>query len=260
MQIQIVIAKLRAAILRAAHLIRRLIGLERRLQPPNFDGEMVMTVYGVWMKPRPMDATYRWSVRGSYGFFISDFISSISEDFRFIDIGANQGLFSLIAARNKNCREVIAFEPNPVIFPYLKSNVDAQVIATAELINAAIGSGASTKRLHFDERHSGAGSFLSNIEARKSTPVTTLGPREIRALLAPSSNLNVIKIDVEGAELEVLDCLSEAGVLSEPTLICIEQNLRFHKNGEIEQRLAEAGFQKVDCSLDWGQTDCIYRN
>ena len=48
----------------------------------------------------------------------------------FFDIGANIGVYSLIASKNDNCIKIDAFEPNPIIFKNLKKNLSHLNYAT----------------------------------------------------------------------------------------------------------------------------------
>ena len=55
--------------------------------------------YGIYFKNNWTDVTFKFYIEASYGFFYWDRIKSISKDFIFLDIGANQGLFSICAAK-----------------------------------------------------------------------------------------------------------------------------------------------------------------
>ena len=67
------------------------------------------------------DKTFQLSIMG-YRNKLEKFLLSINEQLTFIDIGANQGVFSLVAAKNKNFVEIHAFEPNLKLISYLESN------------------------------------------------------------------------------------------------------------------------------------------
>ena len=54
---------------------------------------------------------------------IDDLLAAIDKPFAFIDIGANQGLFSLVAARNPNCQKIVALEPVPTTYAKLQANL-----------------------------------------------------------------------------------------------------------------------------------------
>ena len=83
----------------------------------------VRSAYGVLMVPNWQDTTFRYCIFGTYGSDLSDLLLGQREEFVFVDIGANQGLYSLIAAQNPKCRQIIAFEPVPVTHARLAANV-----------------------------------------------------------------------------------------------------------------------------------------
>ena len=68
----------------------------------------------------PGDRTFELCV-GGYGPFVADAIASQDRRFTLLDIGANLGLFSLLAARHPQCDRVIAVEPLPHIYRSLEA-------------------------------------------------------------------------------------------------------------------------------------------
>jgi hypothetical protein len=76
---------------------------------------VVRSTYGPLLYNTPGDRTFELCVNG-YGPFVAKVIEGWEDEFLFLDIGANLGLFSLLAARNPHCRQAIAFEPLPEIF------------------------------------------------------------------------------------------------------------------------------------------------
>src|SRR5688572_9009381 len=99
-QARLVLARARAMIVLALSYLRR-----------QLDGEQPRTsVYGVKLAPNFRDKTFRYCLYGTYGRHISDYLEAIDQPFVFLDIGANQGLFTLIAGRNPNCRHAVALE------------------------------------------------------------------------------------------------------------------------------------------------------
>jgi len=65
--------------------------------PPKY----VKSFYGPLMFENWRDVTFRFCIRGSYGTVFSDYLKNYTKPFCFIDIGANQGLYSLIGATIK---------------------------------------------------------------------------------------------------------------------------------------------------------------
>src|SRR6202521_3168168 len=115
----------------------------------------VRSAYGPYLSITPGDRTFELCVTG-YGPFVSNAIASQDRPFVFLDIGANLGLFSLLAARNRHCTRVVAFEPLPEIFRNLEANIRRN---KADKIEAIQGAVSATRDdfvyLSFDARHSG---------------------------------------------------------------------------------------------------------
>src|SRR5690349_12898179 len=79
--------------------------------------------YGPLLQDRWHDTTFRFCISGMYGTYLSEFLRKMSYPYSFIDIGANVGLYSLIAADSRNCTKCYAFEPNPTVFDSLQQNI-----------------------------------------------------------------------------------------------------------------------------------------
>ena len=61
----------------------------------------VASYYNVKLTPIWDDQTFKFCYRGDYGNFLSDYLNNLNENFVFVDVGANQGLYSIIAGKNK---------------------------------------------------------------------------------------------------------------------------------------------------------------
>jgi FkbM family methyltransferase len=132
--------------------------------------------------------------------------SSLSEGDVFYDVGANVGFFSLIAARAvgpAGC--VYAFEPVPENAATIKRNVELNGLNVVDTLPFAVGA-ASREATLLLARHIGGAALASAGEPpdmRGAITVTVVGLDDIvaeRRLRPPS----IVKIDVEGGELDVL--------------------------------------------------------
>jgi FkbM family methyltransferase len=122
------------------------------------------------------------------------------------DVGANLGTLSLVMAHLASRGKVYAFEPVPDTFAFLLENIARNRVANIEPVNAGCFSAPSELEFHYVEEF-GAGSFLAPSgatdprEKRFKVQCVTLDAFvEERAL----PRLDVVKIDVEGAEQDVL--------------------------------------------------------
>jgi FkbM family methyltransferase len=128
----------------------------------------------------------------------------------FLDIGANEGLFALFAARRVGPQgRVVAVEPSSRERRQLESNIARNRLGNVAIVPHALGSQAGTARLQIAGKlhagHNTLGSFAyddASAVATEDVPVETL---DALAARLPLGQVDVIKIDVEGAELKVLE-------------------------------------------------------
>ncbi|WP_345993137.1 FkbM family methyltransferase [Sulfurimonas sp. HSL-1716] len=121
-----------------------------------------------------------------------------------IDCGANIGLSVIYFKRLYPHAKIIAFEPDKEIFKYLKSNVESFGYKDAELINKALWNQETTLRF-FSEGADG-GRIAADDEKQQIIEVQTVKLSEY----LKDVNVDFLKIDIEGAETDVLlECQNE---------------------------------------------------
>lgn len=129
-------------------------------------------------------------------------ISSLGKDSVFIDIGAHIGKYTLLAARKGAL--VIAVEPHPLNFYYLKKAVHKNMLEQKVIcVNAAAYNSRQKLRLYLS-RSSDSHSILFKPRMGKSIEVLGL-PLDYIVKRLKLRRIDLIKIDVEGAELQVLE-------------------------------------------------------
>lgn len=203
----------------------------------------VKSRYGVYLRSRWTDATFHFCVFGRYGHVLSDLLDNCHSDFTFLDIGANQGLYSLIAARNPACRHVYAFEPVAATYGYLLDNVMINQANKVTPVNAAISDTDGSAQIAVQAGHSGAATLRgsSPLKLSTSTTITTMSAGGLQSLLANADQC-IIKIDVEGFETTVIEQLAEAGILARTRTLFYEVNEKWTDPADIERRLTALGF------------------
>ena len=129
--------------------------------------------------------------------------SAVQKDWIFVDVGANIGAISLLAASQITTGKVYAFEPTPTLISKCKQNMrlnrfDKKIELLALAVSNKVGS---------IEFSSGAESEVNHITAKgESTadsivvPTTTLDVFSEERKIA---HIDFLKIDVEGAEMLV---------------------------------------------------------
>lgn len=155
------------------------------------------------------------------------------------DIGANIGFFSLLAARMAGpTGRVESFEPLPAAVSGLRNNLALNDASTVHVHEVAVAAqGGRAELLSVDE---GGWSHLADRGWHPRTSevlevdVVTIDELVAGGLPAPA----VVKIDVEGSELAVLDGMRETIGAHAPTIIC-----ELHgTNVELMQRMDDLGY------------------
>lgn len=137
----------------------------------------------------------------------------------FVDIGANEGMVSLLAARLVGrAGKVIAFEPNPRPRSVFQAAIDRNRIGNVDLRPVGLSDAASVLRLTVPKVNSGEGSFgrpdydpasVDLVECRVDR-----GDAELRDALP-----RLLKIDVEGFELHALKGLEQTIARCHPAVV-----------------------------------------
>jgi FkbM family methyltransferase len=121
-----------------------------------------------------------------------------------VDAGAHVGYYTLLAARLVGPKgRVYAFEPHPKNYALLKENLAFNGVTQVSAHEKAVSNRASRKEL-FLGGDSLTHSLYQDAEAQASVSVETVALDDF-FLLEGWPPVDLIKIDVEGAEKEVLD-------------------------------------------------------
>jgi FkbM family methyltransferase len=161
------------------------------------------------------------------------------------DLGAHQGFLSIVAAhRVGNTGQVFSFEPFPYNFSFLKENIQVNNIKNIKTFQAAV-SNHSGKIKFSNSVHDTANTYLSQSPTFSDTFL------EVHAVsldeLIESKEItppDFIKIDVEGAELDVLQGAQKLFSMHSPVVYLETHNV--HNPGVDQQCLdwlAEKGYQ-----------------
>jgi FkbM family methyltransferase len=156
------------------------------------------------------------------------------------DFGVNYGGFSDMAAAL--CDRVIGFEPNP----YWRENKIA-LPKNVTVLDKAIASKAGIRSFYLDHK-GGPKSSLQPKEGMQTVDVEAITLEDALAL-QPSGRIELIKIDIEGEELAILQNASEE-TLRRIVQITVEFE-DYHKEDEIHsviQRIKSIGFWAVKFS------------
>lgn len=170
----------------------------------------------------------------------------ICEGFRFIDIGANIGAYSLfVAAKAGPGARILAVEPQPDVFARLAFNIAQNPFGTVKAIACALADKPGELTLFLDPANKGESSvriLRSSTGATVKVPATTL-----LALLQSEGyeRLDAVKLDVEGAEDLILEpFLRDAPEALWPSFIIIE-DLRERWQMDLVGLLTQRGYRML---------------
>ena len=145
--------------------------------------------------------------------------------FRFVDIGANVGLYSLfVAARAGAHAKVLAIEPQPGIVARLAFNLAANPGLDVVVAPVALPDRDGDIALAIDARVNG-GTRLTTLAGAGTSEVVRVPCRPLAAVLREHgfATIDALKIDIEGAEdLVLAPFLREAPDDLLPRLVLIE--------------------------------------
>ena len=126
--------------------------------------------------------------------------SHVRPGMRVLDVGANLGLYSVLIARQAGpTGKVICFEPDPQLCAALQENCRLNAV-TADARNLALGSSPGALALHKSVINSGD-NHLGKAEGalfRRSVMIEVVRLDD----LLPALEVDLVKIDVQGWELE----------------------------------------------------------
>lgn len=160
-------------------------------------------------------------------FRLQTVLKKIPEGSVIIDCGANVGDISLLFAKRKVT--VFAFEPDPIAFEILKQRT--KNISNITCYKKGVGTANKTSRLFFHrgrsahnhEAFSVSSSTISeknNIDTENFIEIETIDLADFIELL--EGEVALVKMDIEGAEIEVLEKLIHQETYKKVGLLLVE--------------------------------------
>lgn len=182
-------------------------------------------------------------------------VNLLGADSTVLDLGANNGHFSHGIIRRHGCR-VFALEP----VSSLRSKIDRSPLLA--LLPLAAGGRNEKRTIHiFKSRCASLLEGKENEAADQEEEIEVVSLREILGR-AGIGRVDLMKVDIEGAELEMFDSASD-----EDLLRCTQITVEFHdflypshqpQVDAIRRRLQTIGFRAINFSLD--NTDVLFFN
>jgi FkbM family methyltransferase len=181
----------------------------------------------VFFNPERPSYTVRGLLMGTYEVGTVALLRDImTGDKTLVDLGANVGYFSLIAAQGISGNgRVFAFEPDPDTFCVLEKNISANNFEQrVAAIATAIADREGTSTFHQYVNDAGSSSLVRReLQVRESIEVhvTTL---DVWAASQGWPKIDVIKMDIEGAEVAALAGMHEVSQRNEALKLILEFN------------------------------------
>ena len=132
----------------------------------------------------------------------------------FFDVGAHVGYLSVVGARRvDDSGRVFAFEPRPMNREFLLRHLRVNAVTNVTVLETGVAAEAGTRRFAID-----TGSGTGHLSEEGELEIRTVSlDEEIGAGRLPEPDL--VKIDVEGAEAEVLEGMRETVRRARPVLL-----------------------------------------
>jgi FkbM family methyltransferase len=139
-----------------------------------------------------------------------------------IDCGANIGLSILYFKKKYPNSKIIAFEPNPNVFTILRANLEQNHIQGVELYNYCLSDSEGEIEFYINENFGTMeGSVFEERGGSKKLKV-----KAVRLSSYIKEEVDLVKMDIEGAEIKVLDDLKRNDKLNFVNTYLIE----YHHN------------------------------
>jgi FkbM family methyltransferase len=177
------------------------------------------------------------------------FLSLITDGDVVVDLGAHVGYYTLLAARRVGPEgRVFAFEPHPDIFHLLVKNIDSNFYSNVTPVQKAVSNETGEAELFLQGTSTSL--FRKSENSNKSVLVQTTSLDEYFQTIEQRlrSRIKLIKMDIEGAELQAM--LGMRQIISENAEIAIilefePENLKASgcEPSEFISYLTEQGFK-----------------
>lgn len=144
----------------------------------------------------------------------------------FVDIGVNLGQTLLDLRAVQPDRHYVGFEPNPTAVAYVLELIDRNDLPDCQIYPVGLSDvfSVSTLHRHPDDRVQASATLIENLrpdnDQVESEDVVLLPFDRTRSTILPDRQIAFVKIDVEGAELEVLQGMMAVLQEDRPPILC----------------------------------------
>jgi len=162
-----------------------------------------------------------------------------------LDIGANVGLFSLYMLKKHNCKRIYAIEPTKKAFVQLSDSLNDE--PNASIHKVAIYDYTGKSKIKTDEQNSTISGFHNEEIHPYSNNSMNEEEVDVIKLCDFLNNHNIdhvdlIKIDIEGAEYAVIDSLSDLDILKSDRYLIEYHSSEIKNTKRIVERFKFLGY------------------
>jgi FkbM family methyltransferase len=169
-------------------------------------------------------------------------LSDLKEGMTFVDIGPNVGYYTLLGASCVGISgKVVALEPDPEVLAILRRNIEINMLGNVQLVYGAASEACGRAKLG----RARSSSYSTGLYCQDAVDWIEVPRYSLDAVINELGigAVDLVKLDVEGAELEVIEGMSKILRVNRPKVI---MELHGHLNGTetqpAVQRLKRAGY------------------
>ena len=164
----------------------------------------------------------------------------------FFDIGANTGIYTLIAAADNSNRQVFAFEPAPEIYKRLNDNIATNKLENVQTFPYAINNNTGRTTLYVPNSTAIPTSSSLIAGFREQCVEVEVKTYTLDDFVATHNKpVDLIKIDAEGTEFAILQGAKNTLEKYQPTIIC--EVLPGAKTGLLQEFLRDLRYSFYQC-------------
>lgn len=161
----------------------------------------------------------------------------LKKDYFFIDIGANQGEFSLFASKYIKSGKILSFEPVKENFERLKTNLELNQITNCKIFNYGLSDTNCILPVYTDTSAKEGGGINEGLSTIFKSENKNFFEEQIELKVfdeifgSSIERIDFIKIDIEGSELFALKGLEKSIIKHKPEILIEINEECFHSAG-----------------------------
>jgi FkbM family methyltransferase len=147
-----------------------------------------------------------------------------------VDCGSNIGVSVLFFKSLYPTSRIVAFEPDPHTYAALRANVADNALTDVTTHQCAVGKDDCTTTFYRPEDSGFSSLLMSTLRARNDGIAISVPMRRLSSFI--TENVDLLKLDIEGAEEDVLGEIAAAGALPKIKQIHLEYHHHIDSAGD----------------------------